>query len=332
VTESITALASRHESKTLRPFVGVDDAANLMDKVRLIVDGEEHKPGTIVLSDEVLSDATLTLNLPEFEALRAAVEQGGRAHVDCAFIILARSHSHRISQALYHEVLRKADLPETFTPDRSDPKNNLILNDQEGFTLIAAVYLYRDLHPQPLQPHRAGTWLARSDFKVERERSVSSFSPLPLTKERRLELDLPPQTPSFVDVQDTLLDADQVSDAVTVYYDDVLLHTLYANPKDPLVLQLQRDLAAHTMTVIAQAAIAKIRQEKQGAPIAPEDLNQYSGVKLFFNNLATQQNVEVQQVLDRAEEPDRLRAHIADAFRLRDAVWASLAEAGDSEE
>lgn len=332
MTDVSTALASRHESKTLRPFTGVDDAANLMEKVRLFIDGEEYKPGTIVLRDDVLDDATLTLKLPDFDSLRAAVEQNGRAHVDCAFIILARSSTHRVSQPLYHQVLRKADLPEDFTPDRNDPKNNLILNDREGFTLIAAVYLYRDLPPQPLQPHRAGTWLARSDFKVERERSVSSFSPLPLTKERRAELDLPAQTPSFVDVQDTLLDVDHVSDAVTVYYDDVLLNTLYANPKDPLVLQIQRDLAAHTMTVIAQAAVAKIRAAKNGTPVAPEDLEQYAGVKLFFNNLATQQNTDLQHVLDRAEDPDRLRAYIADAFRVRDAVWAALAETGDTDE
>lgn len=332
MSETISPLASRHESKTLRPFTGVDDAANLMEKMRLLIDGDEYAPGTIVLSEELLDDATLTLKLPDLDTLRGAVERSGNAYVDCAFVVLARSGTHRISRALYHQGLRKADLPEDFTPDRSDPANNLILNDREGFTLIAAVYLFRDLPPQPLQAHRAGTWLARSNFKVERERSASSFSPLPLTKERRTELDLPPQTPSFVEIQDTLLDADHVSDAVTVWYDDVLLNTLHANPKDPLVLQIQRDLAAHTMTVIAQAAIAKIRADKGGVPVAPEDLDPFNGVKLFFNNLAMQQNTDLQTVLDRAEDPDRLRAYIADAFKVRDAVWAALADTGDADE
>lgn len=333
MADAETPLASRRESKTLRPFSVADDAVELMKSMRLAIDGTEYEPGTVLLPDELLDDATLTLKLPAFDDLRAALNKSDNAYVDCAFIILARSATHRISTTLYHETLRNTHLDEDFTPDRSDPSNNLILNDREGFTLIAAVYLYRDLSTaKPLQPSRAGTWIARSTFKVERERSISSFSPLPLTKDRRKELDLPPQTPSFIEVQDALLDVDQVSDAVTVYYDDVLLATLHHNPKDPLVLQIQRDLAAHTMTVVAQAAVAKIRTENSGKPIAPEDLDQYSGVKTFFNNLANQQNVDLQEVLDRTEAPDRLRAHLADAFKVRDAVLAALNDTGEADE
>lgn len=326
-----TVLATRHESKTVRPFVGVGAVATVMDRVQLSVDGDDHSPGTIVLADEELDRADLRLKLPDFDSLRAAVEQNGRAHVDCAFLILARSHTHRISHPLYHEVLRKADLPAEYPLDRNDPDNNLILNDREGFSLVVAVYLIRDLHPEPLQPHKVGTWLAKADFKVNREKSYSSFSPLPLTAELRKELELPSQTPSFVEVKDNLLEAEPVSEAVTVYYDDALLSILHANPKDPLVQQAQRELAAQTMTVIAQTAVARIRADKSGVPASPEDLDQYPGVKSFFQSLATQQGTALATVLSRAEEADRLRAHISAAMNLRDATLAALNTTGDAE-
>lgn len=331
MSDLTTVLATRHESKTVRPFVGVEAAGTVMERVRLKVNGEEREPGSIVLSDDDLEGADLRLMLPDFDSLRSAVEQNGRSHLDCAFLILARSHTHRVCRPLYHEVLRKADLPAEFVLDRAHPDSDLILNDLEGFSLVVAVYLIRDLHPEPLQPHKVGTWLAKADFKVDREKSYSSFSPLPLTPELRAELDLPAQTPSFIEVKDNLLEADPVSEAVTVYYDVELLNILHANPGDPLVKQTQIDLAAQTMSVIAQSAVARIRGHKKGAPAAPEDLDQHPGVKVFFQSLATQQSTDLATVIARAEEADTLRAHISGAMSLRDATFAALNATGDNE-
>lgn len=315
----------KSEPRTVRPFIGIDAADEAMEKVRFVVNGDEHEaleggPGNLVLAEGDLAKATITLRLPGIDKVRAAVNETGVPLSDCAFFVLARGRTHRASAALYAGYLQKATIPTELDVDRD--QFPLILRDRSGFNLIVAVVLMHNNTPEPLRPSMPGTWLCRRDFRITPERDESSFSPEPLTDALRAEYGIPRGAMSFVKIEDNLETAEPISDAVRVFVDEKVLNTLHASPNEPLAKYIQTDLAVTTMVTVGQTAYQRIAQP--GVAVTEAELDAYAGVKLFFANIAATLGKSVDEVLTMCTQPDLLRAHLADAFGSLKATNAAL--------
>jgi len=318
-------MSVRTETYTVRPFLGLESADEALKGVRLAIGEEVHDPGSAVLSDYALTQEPLVLNLPDSaEYLRKAVEATKVPDVDCGLVVFASAQGLRTSVIIFRRSLNLDDFPSKLTIDRAMAP--LVLSNKSGFKLTVALVLLNELQPHSLQPHAAGTWLARRDFRFSPERDDSIFSPDPLSEETRKYLDLPAGTLSFVDVPESVINSDSIADEVKVYLDEDTLNTLLRNPSDPWSRQLETDLAAHTLNVIAQSMIRAIQSERNTNRVTESEISGYPRVAEFFKTLASRLNRDVNSVVKIAHEPDRLRAEIQSVFGLRLLTESALRE------
>ncbi|MUN63418.1 hypothetical protein GMA12_09740 [Kocuria sediminis] len=310
----------RSESALIRPFIDLHHADVPLENVRLLVGDVEHEAGAIVLPEEELAGARLAVTLPTPAEIRAAVEQTPIPVVDCGLIVLATGRTNRVTYVVEKQYLRVADYDSELLLDRS--KADLVFNDRAGFMLTVAVVLLHGLVRKPLQPYMAGTWLARRDFRVSVEQNETSFSPEELTQAIREHHGLPEGSLRYVHVEG-VLDEAELSDAVRVYVDTEVLNLLLANPTDTSALQMQIELAIHATEVVASAIL---RELSESCEPTPEALETYPAALRFFQNLARTLKTDMATILNLADEPSRLRAHLEAAFDARKASIVALKE------
>lgn len=315
----MSILRTRSERAVVRPFVGIDEADKPFEEVSLLFDGLRFAPGAVVVPAHQLEDARIALRLPAPETVRAAIDRTKVPRVDCGFVVLGASRTHRASTIYYQEYLRLADWPtELVIPREAD---DLVLNDRAGFTLTVAVVLMRDAVPEPLRPSLAGTWLARRDFRISPELDESVFSPEELTAEVRKYHGLPEDTYSFIHVED-VLDAESLADCVRVYLDHRAMTLLQANPDDTIAVHLQIELAIQAAEAITREIARELRAADEGRmEFGVVDLEPASPALTFLERLAVQTNLKVSDLLDMAQNGASLfRANLEATFGARDAI------------
>ena len=119
-------------------------------------------------------------------------------------------------------------------PDGSRPRSLRLPHNGTVFDL--AVVLNSAQKPKIGLPYRLGTWLAHIQFKLANPSEGIGFNPLPLTDEKRQELELSQQTATYCQInpqRPNLLDADMLDDFLFFYVDSVTLDKLSANPLHP---------------------------------------------------------------------------------------------------
>lgn len=306
----------------IRPFASIDAVDECLVDVRLLINGIEYEHGAVVLDEEVLAAAHLTVRLPDVQRVKGQVAKTNVSPVDCGLVVLGSARSHRIAQVFVQEYLSSGSWPSELVLDRASA--DLVLRDLAGFTLTVAVVLLHDLQPEPLRPHMAGTWLARREFNVSLEREDTSFSPEELTDEIRVHHQLPQGVMRFISVGDWQ-DADLLSDEVHVYVDSEVLNLLLADPAEPSAVQMQIELALQATETVAST----IAREVTEVDVSPSDssLDSYPAAKRFFEIVARNVSMSIAQCLTvAAEEPAILRAHLEAAFSMRAATSAALKE------
>lgn len=291
-----------------------------------MVDGTAYEAGPVVLPANTLAEAHLALTLPAPSELYSAIEKTVVPTVDCGLVVMAAARTHRVTTILVQDYLRTASWPEEFTISRSGA--DLVFNDRAGFSLTVAVVLLNDLTREPLRPHVAGTWLARRDFRVSPETEDTAFSPEPLSEEIRNHYGLPNGVMRYVRVDD-VLEADSISDAVSVYVDPDVLALLHANQSDKFAVQLQTDLAVSVTEAVAGAVT---RELSANGAIATTDLtadllDEYPAVSRFIARIADELKLGVADVMYLSrEDPLMLRARLEAGFGLSAATNAALKE------
>jgi len=313
----------RTEQYSVRPFKGLTDVSQILKPVRLAVKGNDHQPGAVVLPEEELVESQLTVRIPvSADSVLAAIESTGIPEVDCKLVVVANANGLRASTVI-------AQMPvDAFTDevviDRSTMP--LVLQNKSGFKLTVAIVLLTQLQPVPMRPHLAGTWLAKETWSLSPERDVSAFNPSPLTDEIRESLRLPEGTLNFVEVSESVIHAENLDDEIAVYLDEAALNTLLANPDDPVARQMQADLAATTLSVVAAEMIRGIQRETKREAVSAQDLAEFPVAAGLFNELASRLGRGLNQTIDVAQKPDRLRAEIQSAFDVRKLTDAALRE------
>jgi len=119
-------------------------------------------------------------------------------------------------------------------PDGSRPRSLRLPHHGTEFHLV--VILNSELKPQVGLPHRLGTWLARTTFRLADPAEGMGFTPRHLTDEIRAELKLSSQTATFPQINTdgiSLLEADLLDEFVLFYVDSPTLDRLSANPLHP---------------------------------------------------------------------------------------------------
>lgn len=314
---------TRSETALIRPFAQIEEADVPLEGVRLWVAGEEYPAGAVVLAEDVLAVAPLSLKLPSPQEVRAAVEKTSVPPQDCGLVVLGASRSNRVSRVIVQEYLKQDAWPASLSLPRDS--SDLVLGDRYGFSLLVAVVLLHDLAPSPLHPHMAGTWLARREFAVSPEREDTSFSPEELTEEIREFLNLPKGVLRFVQVLNWQ-NADVLSDEVRVYVEPEVLNLLLASPTDRGAIQMQVELAIQSMETVAATIAHDLSDDGKQAP-SSEALSPYPAAARFFESLSRSTTLSVEDLLDVAVgEPNRLRAHLEVAFNAKAVTAQALKE------
>lgn len=122
-----------------------------------------------------------------------------------------------------------------------------------GCDLDASLVLLRDGSPEPLEPWRRGTWLARTRFGLRTAIEGFGYAIQPLTDDVREELALPSKCLRFVDVRGSVLDA---GGGVDVFVDADLLARLEKESSRPWAIAFTDQLVLDFLTAVVINAMA----------------------------------------------------------------------------
>lgn len=305
---------TRSERVTIRPFEGIRDTESVLESVRLLIGGDYHEAGSIVVEAEALGKAALQLDLPAQAELRQALKETSVPPKNCALVVIGTSRTHRASTVLLKERLTK---DASYQPELTVSREaSLIFGDLAGFTITVAVVLLDSIPPAPLKPNAAGTWLGRADFAVSPERQETSFSPEELTAAVREAYELPEGAMRFITFDDDLLAAEDLSDAVRVYVESDVLQWLRNDAEDPVSMQQQVDLAIMAYDATAQELVRQIRVEHQDLEkfLTESDVEPYPAVHRFFEHLAAKCRLSLTDVLRMASDSKMIRPYLEANF------------------
>lgn len=308
----------KYERRVVRPFADISEADIPLNVVRLFVDGEEFESGNVELPDFTLKSAEFALQLPSRDDLIKHVGKTQLPYVDCGLVVIATGKSIRGNAILLKEYLESGSWPNEITIPRLD--DDLILGDIRGFRLTVAVVLLNDLVPEPLKPSIAGTWIARRDFHIKPESQYLSFSPEKLSDAMKARYGIPAKALRYIRVEG-ILNADDLSDAVSVYVDPDILDRLKAQEDQPFSLQFQTDLALLTHEAVAGSILRELAEVTESSDPSLGDLENYEASMMYLDRLAGKLRLEVSELFEIIKnDQSRFRAHLETLFDARKAT------------
>lgn len=292
----------RSESRIVRPFIGLDQAASTFFDIKLLIDGQEFDPGTVVIPDSQIRSANVSLQTgTTLQALRQACDKAGVPHKSAKYVLVARSRMLRRSSSVYEHTISSSNFDEIINIDRLTA-DRFVFKDQSGFVLIAALILKEGIASKPLQVHLPGTWLGSAKFTVRPQNDQSSFSPLPLDKAVREKFGLRTGTYSYIDMQEELLSLDDLSDGVIAYLDEDVLNLLLTDESESVPIAIQTQFAVQTLFAIAK----QISQEMAARPSELQDLESDSGALRFILRMASECKIDANDLLEMAKSNESL--------------------------
>jgi hypothetical protein len=254
------------ETRTIRPFTGLGELPNVFD--------------TAVLrfgSDACLANESITVDLttPEFLAHSVALEWAPDAEsfeqfrqrlaactLDAGFelehlavVVIASSTFLKIADRVFTRRLPEIDGLSRFTDLVGNLRPEAFRAPFSGFAVDVFLVLTQSLPRRPLRPHQLGTWLARSQFRVDTTEGPASLPPTPLTDDIRQTLGLPAKTLRFLDFRDhDLLQPYGDQEPPVFYVDERLLAQMSARRNSAASKALQLQLAHDFVAAVVRRA------------------------------------------------------------------------------
>lgn len=260
------------EQRVIRPYVGVDEIERAIAGASVLFGSHALTAGgRVTVSTHSFMADRFVLRLAEdegdFEKFLDLLEQGLAAmEVDTdkaeVMLLLSTTRLKRVEISWRRRVSELA--PEDFssTIAHAESRPVPLQTPFGGCTATLYVALAESLPPKPLRPHRKGTWLARSEFKIVTDLGEIGFTPYPLNDEIRQRLALSPKALRYTVVEDPLLPSPG-ADAVVVYVDEDVLAQLTTAPYTPGAKAFQRQLFLDAMTAVVHSA-SHILSEDEG--------------------------------------------------------------------
>jgi hypothetical protein len=316
----------RTESRSVRPFRGVDDVQALVGQAELLV-SEDAPPlssgSTHQIEPLEFQNLDLRIRLPfAADELVAAVS---RAVPDISAVqlvavtrasLLRRSH---ISAALPIS----SSLPERIQVTQPEPE--LVYRDQTGADVLLAAVLMRELPRAPLMPHLPGTWLGLSRWRIRPMRDFG-FRIRELTDEKREEVGLPKGSMTYVSISGDIVSAgdESIADHVTQYVDAALLSRLRTT-SSPTTAYLQAALVGDLLLQLSIQLPLLVKEHAGETLLTRETLEHYPSALDLFSRIAVASSTSVEYLLYFAqEEPTRLRPILEDAIGMSAPMNAAL--------
>ena len=252
------------ERRVVRPYVGLDEFQHVLDDWVVRIGGETVEPGTrkTVSSSSLRHDPTLLICAPDDDGLQelhtrvsAALDVIGLEAGQVELVVLASTPYLKLADVVHQQLLSDPGaIPRDLKLIGDESATRALCTPSGGCDIEVAFCLATKLDDQPLRPRRRGTWLGRVRFSLRTELGEIGFTPIPLTDDRREQLQLEPGTMRFVDVEPEALLAADVDDAVKLYLDDGVLGLLNQAPDLAGARFLQRQLYLDVMAAIVRSA------------------------------------------------------------------------------
>jgi len=257
------------ETRTVRPFVGLDELQHALGGTALRF-GEHCVPAG--------SSITVDLAPQEFLARPVSIEWAPddqtflhlREHIigtvrsadlpidAVALVVIATSSFLKLADLILECPLpQMAELPRITSLLGNGRRPRSLSTPFNGFTVHSYLLLRRALPDRLLRPHRMGTWLARTDYRVETTLGPGSLAPTPLTGEIRKQYDLPRKTVRFIHFGDhDPVQPYRDQEPPIFYVDEEILAQLNARRTAPTSRALQLQLAHDFVTAVVYRAAA----------------------------------------------------------------------------
>lgn len=311
----------RTESRVIRPYLGLEEASKAFSSTKLLIDGKEFEPGSIVLPESQMKSASISLvtgtNLKD---LRNACDSAGVPHKSAQYVLVGWSRMFRKSSVVYAHNLSSSNFKELIEIDRLN-EDRFIFNDNSGYELVAALILMEENKAKPLQVKLPGTWLGSTKFRLRPQNDLSSFSPLPLDKHIREKFGLKSGTYAYIDIQEDLLDLEDLGDAVVAYLDEDVLNLLLTNESEIMSIAIQTQFAVQTLFVIAK----EISKEMNSSDVQLQDINPESGALRFIMRMSEECKIDANDLLEFALKNESvLSAHLESRFGLASKIQKLL--------
>jgi hypothetical protein len=313
-------MASRHEERIIRPFVGLDDLNDVFSEFTLTVCGFKASPNAFIPTDLFKE---ITLDLKTFwspKEVNDAIEILGLKpdEVHYAVYLLGRTLK-RVS------LVRDASLAELANPETSisltyTDAPHIFGDKVSGFDVVVVLYLKKGREAKPLTVYEEGTWLAKKDFTVRPERGLSLFSPTPMDAKRKVELGLPKKTLFYLEMNnESMFLATEVEQAFTFYVDEtffILVSDERSNASQAMALLMVRQALSGVTSALAKSLAGK-NLESFTSEIEAGEHDDTVGVRLLKSIKKKIPGKSMFDILEMAAgEPEKLVSHLDDSMNL----------------
>lgn len=194
-------MASRHEERVIRPFVGLEDFSSIFDDVTLRVGDQKVNPN-LYLDPDKFREASL--NLTTFWNPKSVSDALGILKLepkDVNFAVYLLGKTLKEVVIVRDFALSTIRNPETAISIGYQDAPRVLGDNLAGFDVVVALYLKKSRESKPLTVYEEGTWLAKTEFTVRPDRGLSMFSPLAMDSEIKKTMGLPKKTMFFLETQ-----------------------------------------------------------------------------------------------------------------------------------
>lgn len=288
----------RTETRLVRPFVGLSQCEDLIEKTILKQGLTEFSFGPVVLPSHKIKEGHFVLHTnTNIDELVAACKEARVPSDSVKYVVFANSRTLRKSTLIFEQTLdadRKFPTQIEIEEPEDDDFSRYVFKDSAGFTVTVALVVAEDLPAKALVAHLPGTFLARGNYSIKPEEDFSNFSPEALTDILRVQFGIPKSSMTYTNIGEGLLQAEDLSEVVTVYLDSDVLNLLLQDESDEASKLIQTNLAIQTVETLTRA----IKQEMLADGLSVEELNPEGGCFFFLSKLSDDLKLGAQEILD----------------------------------
>ena len=246
------------EARAIRPFASMLETERLLRQFAVLrVDHDENQSvaagGTLVVTpDSYLSREVSVLlgrGAVEHAQIVQMLEQErreifGDTPVDLHLVVVLSTPRLRFADVVVRVPLGRAGaaLPDVLRLDDGDERPRALRAPRGGCEITLAIVLASERPKRPLEPWRAGTWLARVRFKLRTTQHETGFQPIPLTAAMREQFHLDEGTTHFARTRAGATPASRavrIDDVMEYFVDEDVLALISADPYQPVAKLMQ---------------------------------------------------------------------------------------------
>jgi len=237
-------MENRLETRTVRPFIGMDRLESQLSRTVLRVNGKAVMKREY-FGEEEFEDLKIALTFDlDSGALALTAEEMGLSIGDFRLAVVARSLTIGNWVELRNWQLETDEIEDLDFHSQDLP--NVFCDVRSGFEIVCALVLAKQRPQAPLEIYEKGTWLSLMEWKILPDREVSSFAPKGMDAKIKKDLNLSSKAVIFVEAKsESLWTARTLDEALTVWVDEDLLN-----------MTMRQNSGTATMTEIFLARIA----------------------------------------------------------------------------